>query len=126
MNKPIVLHEDDPDLRQLVRELLEDQGYTVHDAPRIEDLLVLARRLTPCVALIDSTSPTAFDLWYLGPLLAQLGVPALAFTAHATARQQFEDDPQGYVGVVSKPFDADEFINVVDSICWEESNVVAS
>ena len=126
MSNPVVLREDDPDVRHLVHELLEEQGYLVFDAHDIEDLLDQVKRRAPCVALIDSTSSTEFDLWYLGPLLTQLGVPAVAFTAHSTARQQFEENPSGYIGVVSKPFDASEFIELVDSICLEESQEAVS
>ena len=126
MSNPVVLREDDPDVRHLVHELLEEQGYLVFDARDIEDLLDEVKLRSPCVALIDSTSSTEFDLWHLGPLLAQLGVPAVAFTAHSTARQQFEENPSGYIGVVSKPFDANEFIELVDSICLEESQEAVS
>ena len=126
MSNPVVLREDDPDVRHLVHELLEEQGYLVFDARDIEDLLDEVKLRSPCVALIDSTSSTEFDLWHLGPLLAQLGVPAVAFTAHSTARQQFEENPSGYIGVVSKPFDANEFIELVDSICLEESQETVS
>lgn len=126
MSNPVVLREDDPDVRHLVHELLEEQGYLVFDARDIEDLLDEVKLRSPCVALIDSTSSTEFDLWHLGPLLAQLGVPAVAFTAHSTARQQFEENPSGYIGVVSKPFDAKEFIELVDSICLEESQEAVS
>jgi DNA-binding NtrC family response regulator len=126
MNKPLVLHEDDPDLRHLVHELLEDQSYDIYDTVTVEDVLTLAKRYSPCVALIDSTSPTEYDLWHLGPLLEAMGVPAIAFTAHASASRQFELDPHGFIGVLAKPFDANEFIDLVNSICWQESHVAAS
>jgi DNA-binding NtrC family response regulator len=126
MSSTVVLREDDPDLCELVHELLEEQNFVVHDVVEIGDLMETCTRRSPCVALIDSTSSTEFDLWHLGPMLANLGVPAVAFTAHATARRQFEANSNGYVGVVSKPFDADEFIRLVESICWEEHHAVAS
>jgi DNA-binding NtrC family response regulator len=126
MNNPVVLREDDPDLRQLVHELLEEQDYVVYDVIDIEDLLTECKDRSPCVALIDSTSPTEFDLWHIGPLLSQLGVPAIAFTAHASAVEQFQNNPSGYIGVVGKPFDADEFLEVVNSICWADNHEAAS
>jgi DNA-binding NtrC family response regulator len=126
MNKPVVLREDDPDLRLLVRELLEEQDYAVYTVSEIDELLATCMKLAPCVALIDSTSPTEFDLWYLGPKLAAIGVPAIAFTAHSSALAQFAKDRSGYHGVISKPFDADEFIDLVNTICWEESREEAA
>jgi DNA-binding NtrC family response regulator len=126
MSNQVVLREDDPDVRHLVHELLEEQGYAVYDARDVEELMNEVKQRSPCVALIDSTSSTEFDLWYLGPILAQLSVPAIAFTAHSTARQQFEENPSGYIGVVSKPFDANDFIELVNSICWEETTEAVS
>jgi DNA-binding NtrC family response regulator len=126
MSKCVILREDEADLAGLVRELLEDAGYTVIHVITVEDLLVEAARRVPCIALVDGMSPSSFDLWWLGPVLSKLGVPPVAFTAHASAREEFAADARGFVGVVSKPFDADEFVNLVDSICWEESREAAS
>lgn len=119
MSKCVIVREDDPDLADLVRELLEDQGYMVKVVLPIEELLHEAARRSPCVALVDSTAPNRFDLWWLGERLQAIGVPPVAFTAHASAREEFARNPCGYVGIVSKPFDAQEFIDLVDTICWE-------
>jgi DNA-binding NtrC family response regulator len=126
MTKCVVVHEDDPGLAELVRELLEDQGYIVFIVRQVDDLLREAARHAPCVALIDGTAPNRFDLWWLGPELRALGVPPVAFTAHASAREEFARDPQGYVGLVSKPFDTEQFIDLVNSICWDEGEVAVS
>lgn len=120
MGKTVILREDDRDLAALVLELLEDAGYKVVLTESIEETLAAAARNSPCLALIDGTSPTSFDLWWLGPELSKLGVPPIAFTAHASARADFQADSCGYVGVVGKPFDADEFLSLVDSVCWAE------
>ena len=126
MKKYVILHEDDRDLAQLVIELLEEQNYSVIHVQDIEQLLVQAALHSPCVALVDGNSPTEFDLWPLGEKLAKLGVPPVAFTAHASARQRFATSPSGYIGVLLKPFDADEFVEVVNGICWEEHQAEAS
>ena len=124
-SKCVILLEDEADLAQLVRDLLEDAGFLVVHCTSIEATLVEAARKSPCVALLDSTNPKEFDLWFLGPRLLEMGVPAIAFTAHATARQQFEADSSGFVGVLDKPFDADEFVSVVEAICWDADEVAS-
>jgi DNA-binding NtrC family response regulator len=126
MSKRVVLREDDEDLALLVREILEDAGYSVIHVVRVEDLLKTARQNAPCVALIDGVSSTGYDLWWLGAELRKIGVPPVAFTAHASARAEFAADSQGFVGIISKPFDADEFIQIVDAICWDDHQAVAS
>jgi len=126
LEKCVVVLEDDPDLASLVRELLEDEGYNVLEVATPDELLAEAARRSPCVALVDSTNPSEFDLWELGPRLAKMGVPPVAFTAHASAQEQFQRDNHGFVGVVNKPFDADEFLQVVSQICWDDHKAVAS
>jgi DNA-binding NtrC family response regulator len=126
MSKCVILREDEADLAALVSELLGESGYTVIHVTSVQDLLIEASRRAPCVALVDGTSPSSFDLWWIGSVLSKLGVPSVAFTAHASAREEFATDPHGFVGVVSKPFDADDFVNLVDSICWEEPKVAVS
>ncbi len=122
----IVLLEDEPDLASLVVELLEEADYTVVHVTSVDDLLRESALRSPCVALIDGMSPAGFDLWWLGPKLVSLGVPPVAFTAHASAVLEFEADSHGFVGVVAKPFDADEFLDLVSSICWDEHTTAVS
>lgn len=126
MPKHVVLLEDDPDLAQLVEELLLDVGYACSHVTTVEDLFRESASRAPCVALVDSTDPKEFDLWHVGTRLGQLGVPAVAFTAHASAQNQFAAGAPGFVGVVTKPFDADEFIGIVEAICWDDSQAAVS
>ena len=124
--KCVIVREDDVELTRLVRELLEEDGYTVIHVTSIQDLLVEAARRGPCLALIDGTSSTGFDLWWLGPVLSKLGVPPIAFTAHASAQAEFDADHSDYVGIVPKPFDMDGFISLVETICWEQEHEAAA
>jgi DNA-binding NtrC family response regulator len=126
MTKCVLLLEDETDLAGLVSELLDEVGYTVVHVTTIDDLFLEAARRAPCVALLDSTDSRSFDLWPLGPKLAELGIPPIAFTAHASAQTEFEADSHNFVGIVPKPFDADEFIRLVNTICWEENQAAAS
>lgn len=126
MSNRVILREDDEDLAALVREILEEEGYSVICVIEIPDLLEAARKTAPCVALLDGMSPTGYDLWWLGPELLALGVPPVAFTAHAGAINEFKRDRHGFVGVIGKPFDADEFVKVVNQICWDDHHAVAS
>jgi DNA-binding NtrC family response regulator len=123
--KCVILREDDRDLAELVTQLLQDAGYVVVVVLSVEDLLDEAARRAPCVALVDGSSQSSFDLWWIGPELARMGVPPIAFTAHASARQEFAVDPHDFVAVIPKPFDADEFLDIVNGVCWEGDEVAA-
>lgn len=126
MTKCVLLLEDDPDLANLVSELLDEEGYAVVHVTTVDDLFLEAARRSPCIALLDSTDSRTFDLWPLGSKLVELGVPPIAFTAHASAQAEFEADAHDFVGIVPKPFDAEEFIRLVNTICWEENRAAAS
>ncbi|GAC1321093.1 MAG: response regulator [Chloroflexota bacterium] len=126
MPKCVIVLEDDADLMALVREFLEESEYRVVVVSSADDLLVEAARHTPCVALVDSTDPVKFNLWPLGKRLQQLDVPAIAFTAHASARAEFDADSHGFVDIVSKPFDVDEFLEAVNRVCWQPHHMAAS
>jgi DNA-binding response OmpR family regulator len=125
MSNVVVLLEDDFDLAALVAELLQDAGYEVVHVTDVDDMLREAALRSPCVALVDGMSPTEFDLWWVGPKLVALGVPPVAFTAHFGAVAEFKADRHGFVGVISKPFDADEFVHLVGAICWEDHQAAA-
>src|SRR5947209_17544229 len=106
-SKAVVMLEDEPDLAYLVTELLSEAQYRVFHVITVDQLLQEASRRSPCVALVDGLSPTEFDLWWVGPRLADLGVPPIAFTAHARAQRELEDDRRGFVGVIMKPFQSE-------------------
>jgi DNA-binding response OmpR family regulator len=122
----VIVREDDPDVADLVRELLEESDYSVVVVVTVEELLREARLRSPCVALVDGSDPASFDLWWLGSELNKLGVPGVAFTAHASAVEEFKHDPHDFVGIIGKPFDTDEFLAVVNTICWEDHQQAAS
>lgn len=126
MANVVVVLEDDLDLAALVSELLQEAGYEVVHVTDADSLLCEAALRSPCIALIDGLSPRAFNLWWIGPRLAALGVPPVAFTAHASATSEFEADSHGFVGVLVKPFDADEFLRLVDTICWDDHHAAVS
>src|SRR5579875_3902461 len=115
MEKCVIILEDDPDLAHLVRELLTGEGYSAFVTGDADQLLAEAAVRAPCVALVDSMNPAEYDMWWVGPKLAQLGVPPVAFTAHASARTQFEADRHDFLAIIEKPFDAQEFLDVVNS-----------
>lgn len=126
MPNVVVVLEDDLDLAALVSELLQVSGYEVIHVTDTDSLLCESALRSPCIALVDGLSPTAFNLWWIGPKLAALGIPPVAFTAHAAAIAEFEADSHGFVGVVTKPFDADEFLHLVCSICWDDHHTAVS
>jgi len=112
-----VLHalvvEDDPELRALVREFLEEEGYRVVTAGDAYEALGIAVRYCPTVILLDRGLPRwsgeSFARLYLslpGPL-----APVVLITAAATLPAELGALP-GLVGVVEKPLALDTLLAV--------------
>lgn len=83
----ILLIEDEPDTRELVRLTLELDGHDVVEAATAEDGLAQARAHTPDLVLMDLSLAGKFDgLEATKRLRADAGfdtVPIIALTAHA-------------------------------------------
>ncbi len=104
----LLLIEDDLKCANLVRKVLEPQGYTIHHAATGLAGLQLARQVHPDVILLDMNLP---DLD--GKIIAvnlrgsiQKGtVPIVAFTAESGARARRIALALGCDDFISKPFD---------------------
>lgn len=121
---PTVLVVDDtPSLLDTVRVILEDSGYHVVTTLRSTDALRLAQVERPHVVLLDTVMPEMSG-W---EVLAQLDAdPALAlipvvittgYVAEALGRlEEIRGSARRQVGLLPKPFDAEELLEVVESI----------
>jgi CheY-like chemotaxis protein len=57
-NRPVLVVEDDPDIRDATAILLEDEGYRVHQAENGQRALeALATEPLPCLILLDLMMP---------------------------------------------------------------------
>ena len=53
----ILVVDDEPDIRQLVSEILEDEGYEVKVAENAEEARILRRQRRPDLVLLDIWMP---------------------------------------------------------------------
>jgi len=103
---PLVLVvEDDPTLRRLLSMLLTDEGFAVATAADgAEALAILARGLTPAIALVDLAMPVLDGREFLARARANgYRFPALLVSASPEAEQVAEE--VGCQAVVPKPYD---------------------
>ena len=116
---PVMLVDDDPDLRDSLQLVLEMRGYEVFAARDGADALAqLARGPLPCVVLLDLMMPgmngAEFRDRQLGdPRIKDLPVVLLTGAgAHAV-------EPRVSAGalVLRKPFDFDRLFDLLDTLC---------
>jgi CheY-like chemotaxis protein len=118
---PVLVVEDDVPTRQVVRWMLEDEGYTVYEAPDgISALERLRSSPQPLVVLLDWWMPGIDGLQVLRALARDADVVrrhayVLLTAVPDSARLRAVDMPPGVpVAVLGKPFDLDKLFATVD------------
>jgi excisionase family DNA binding protein len=115
---PVVLVvDDDPGVRDLVRANLEAEGYTVRDAGSADEGMRQLDEETPDLILLDVMMPQV-DGWEMlrrvqeqrGPA----GIPVVMFSGQAEAADEAES--RGAQGFVGKPFDLQRLIDQTKSL----------
>ena len=120
----VLVVDDDADIRDAVREVLEEAGYATLEASHGREALELLQRaeVKPHLLLLDLMMPT-MDGWQLrarlleDPVLATL--PVVIMTAHAGVLRAVAN-AQPATPVLSKPIDVGRLLELVATYCKEE------
>ena len=110
---PILLIEDDPGIRGVVRMTLEDEGYAVVEATDGAAALELARRHGPSLILLDMRMPGLNGWQFAESYRALPGAhaPIVVLTAGQDAAGRAAE--VGADDYLDKPFELDELVAVV-------------
>lgn len=109
--KTVLIAEDNPVNRELLRELLEMRGYAVVEAGDGEQALTQIHQSIPDILLLDLNMPVLDGFGTLecirqDPRLASL--PVLAVTAYAMRGDREKILSSGFDGYLSKPITSGE------------------
>lgn len=104
--KRILIAEDSPVNRELLRELLEMQAYEVFEACNGQEALDMIGQVCPDLLVLDLSMPVldgfgAIRKIRANPLFAAL--PVLAATAYAMRGDREKTLEAGFDGYISKP-----------------------
>ncbi len=109
----ILLIDDDEALRELVSEVLSEEGYAVETAGSIPTAHALLDRASYDLILSDTISADMGNSWlWLEQLRQSTTIPILIFSAYDASRFNHWQE-RGYAGVLTKPFDLDHLLAVV-------------
>ena len=112
----ILICEDEPPLRELVRAAL-GEDYRFAEAVDGREALELARTLAPDLIVLDVMLPGTSGLDVLSTLREDAAtgrIPVVVITAWTHAQQEVLD--AGAQRFVSKPFDPDELKRIVEEL----------
>ncbi|MCL8024402.1 response regulator transcription factor [Nocardioides bruguierae] len=116
----IVAVEDDPDVHQLLRLLLEDAGHEVHMATEALVGLDLVAEHGPGLVILDVSLPGGVDGVEACTRLradgAHADLPVLMLTARAREEDQRRGMAAGASDYLVKPFDIVELLGRVEKL----------
>ena len=110
---PVLVVDDDPQVRQFIREVLEDEGLAVETAADGRQALDLIAQRPPALVVLDITLPVLGGVDLADRLRAALGngLPILVITADGNATQKAEQ-VRAYAHL-RKPFAMDDLLAAV-------------
>ena len=113
----VLVVDDDPDTRALVRMILAIEGYAVAEAPDGAAALDLARRQRADLILLDLWMP-GLDGRAFARAYHRLPGPRSPLVVMTAAVDQLRDTPApGAAAYLAKPFDVEQLLRVVGRHC---------
>ena len=113
--------DDDPNILDVVSELLDMEGYQVTTATNGAEALARIEETTPALVLLDMRMPV-LDGWGFAKEVKARGLrlPILVMTAAQNARSWAEEI--GAQGYVSKPFEVPALLDAVERLRGTKPN----
>ncbi len=113
--RTVLVVDDEPGHRLMVRAVLEDIGWNVAEAASGEKALALLDSVAPHVALVDMKMPGMDGLTLLRELHARMpDLPVVLLTAFGSVGSAVDAMKQGAFNYLTKPADNDELAAVLE------------
>src|SRR6202162_1586859 len=106
----ILVVDDEPQLRRVMRTTLTDLGYTVIDAKTGEDALELLRHDQPDLILLDLNMPGIGGLETCRAIRETSEVPIIILSVRNTEREKVQALDAGANDYICKPFGIQELL----------------
>jgi two-component system, NtrC family, response regulator AtoC len=111
-NEPVLVVDDDPDIREILKDRLAPLGHPVITAENGKQALDLISREVPAVMFIDLQMPVMDGMAVLKKLKEHPELAVIVITAHGTIEKAVEAMREGAFDFVTKPF----CMNAVDAV----------
>lgn len=117
--KTILIAEDNPTNRELLRELLENRGYTVAEACNGQETLAMVEQAPPDMLLLDIGMPVLDGFGVVRKLRGNPrfnSLPIVAVTAYAMQGDREKILNSGFDGYLSKPVTSVSLVQELDRL----------
>jgi two-component system OmpR family response regulator len=118
----ILVVDDTPALLDVVRKCLEQEGYHVRTCLESRNAVRIARADPPDVIMLDVVMPEVSGWQVLAALREDVAfhrtpvIVCTAYVSEALGRLAELKGPDQHLGLLPKPFDLEELIEVVESV----------
>jgi two-component system phosphate regulon response regulator PhoB/two-component system alkaline phosphatase synthesis response regulator PhoP len=115
MNKKILVIDRDPGVREVIAEILKEEGYVVTTLSTDEDVFEYILTFMPDAILLDVITPTDRGAELCEALkIAEhtKHIPLIVLSTHIKIPETIKDACAD--DVLSKPFDISELVNIVE------------
>lgn len=103
--RTIMVVEDDPGMRAVLREVLTDEGFQVHEEPGPDRVPAAVERIRPRAIVLDRELPGNNGIELLATLARRYpGIPVLVITSFGGATVRAEAIRAGAAAYLEKPF----------------------
>lgn len=113
-NAPILIVDDDSDVRDSLRALLESSGYAVRDYASAAKVLSDSKIAEGACLIADIRMPDMDGLQLQEELVRrQVGIPVIVVTGHGDVALAVRAMKAGAIDFIEKPFDGDALLESV-------------
>jgi two-component system, NtrC family, response regulator len=121
---PVLIVDDEKNMRASLQTMLEDEGYSVCTAESAEEALKLLEHEEFFMAITDARLGGMTGYEFLKKLHAQWpALPVLMITAYATPKLAVEAIQSGAIDYLAKPFAPEELLHAI-ARCAERHNLL--
>ena len=117
MNKEILVIDDNPDIRFLICNILEEQNFKVRSAANYDQAVIEINKRLPDLAVIDikldNPNKDGIDLLKL-VIKKNKHIPVIMISGHATVKVAVEAIRLGAYEFIEKPFSKEKIVNYVN------------
>jgi len=112
----ILIVDDDPQIQEMISDILTDKGYTVKAVAKAKDAIAESNKELYNLALVDIHLPDMEGTELLGKLRkTEPEMIKIIITGNATLDNSIEAANQGIDGFVVKPFDPKKLLKLIET-----------